>query len=249
MVAGAAAPDAVRLAVAMTALQAGIGATNDLADAAADATGKPAKPIPSGLVSRQQATVVAVAAIAVGIGLTVPSGWGTVAIAVLGVGVGLAYDLRLKGTAWSWLPFALGVPLLAVYAWYGAVGALPGVFAVLVPAAVAAGAALAIGNARADLERDEASGVASIATRLGPEAAWVVQVALFGGIGAVALLSAGLSGATSAEGLLVGLAALVPLIAAIGSHGLSPAGRERAWEAEAIGVAALGVAWLWVALA
>jgi hypothetical protein len=39
------------------------------------------------------------------------------------------------------------------------------------------------------------------------------------------------------------------LIAAIASRGLSPVGRERAWEAEAVGVAVLGVAWLWVALA
>jgi 4-hydroxybenzoate polyprenyltransferase len=233
----------------MTALQAGIGATNDFSDAPADATGKPGKPIPSGLVSRRAALMIAVAAVALGIGLSVPSGWGTVAIAVLGLGVGLAYDLRLKGTAWSWLPFALGLPLLAVYAWYGAVGALPAAFAVLVPAAVAAGAALAIGNARADLERDEASGVASIATRLGSEAAWVVQVVLFGGIAAAAMLSAGLSGATSAQSLLVGLVALVPLIAAAASRRLTPAGRERAWEAEAVGIAVLGVAWLWVALA
>ena len=30
-----------------------------------------------------------------------------------------------KGTAWSWLPFAVGIPLLPVYGWLGAAGALP----------------------------------------------------------------------------------------------------------------------------
>ena len=170
----------------MTALQAGIGTVNDIVDAGADALGKPAKPIPSGLVSARLATVLAVAAFALGLGLSAPSGWGTVGIAVGGVAVGLAYDLRLKGTALSWLPFAIGLPLLPVYAWYGAAGTLPPEFAILVPAAVAAGAALAIGNARADLERDTASGVASIATALGSRRAWMVQVAIMAAVGAVA---------------------------------------------------------------
>ena len=31
------------------------------------------------------------------------------------IAIGLAYDLRLKGTAWSWLPFAVGIPILPVY--------------------------------------------------------------------------------------------------------------------------------------
>jgi 4-hydroxybenzoate polyprenyltransferase len=239
----------VRLAVAMTALQAGIGATNDLADAPADATAKPAKPVPAGLVSRRAATTVAVVAIALGMGLSVPSGWGTVAIASAGLGVGLAYDLRLKGTAWSWLPFAVGLPLLPVYAWLGAVGSLPAAFGVLVPAAIAAGAALAIGNARADLERDVAGGVVSIATALGAGAAWALQVALLVAVGLAAVVSTAVSGAPTSQIVLVGAAALVPTLAAIGSRGLSPAGRERAWEAAAVGVAAMGVAWLWVALA
>ena len=38
------------------------------------------------------------------------------------LGVGLLYDLRLRGTALSWFPFAVGIPLLPVYAWLGATG-------------------------------------------------------------------------------------------------------------------------------
>ena len=249
VIAGAAVPDALRLGVAMTALQAGIGAVNDVRDAPADAAGKPAKPIPSGLVARRPALAVAVAAIAVGIGLSIPSGWGTVAIALAGLGVGLAYDLWLKGTAWSWLPFAVGIPLLPVYAWYGGTGSLPPAFALLVPAAVAAGAALAIGNARADAERDAASGVESIATALGTRRAWVTQVSILAAVGAVAVASAAIVGATSAQLALVAGAALVTLVATILSRDASASARERAWEIEAVGIAALGVSWLWVALA
>ena len=249
LVAGAAVPDAARLGVAMTALQVAIGSVNDLHDAPADAVAKRAKPIPSGLVPPGAAALLAVVAAAVGIGLSVPSGWGTVAIALAGLGVGLAYDLRLKGTAWSWLPFAIGIPLLPVYAWYGATGALPAAFAVLVPAAVATGAALAIGNARADAERDGASGVASIAIALGPSRAWAVQVAILAAVGVVAIGSAVAAGASVGQLALIGGAALVPTLAAAASRGLRPAALERAWEVEAIGVAGLAVAWLWVAVA
>jgi 4-hydroxybenzoate polyprenyltransferase len=241
--------DALRLGVAMTLLQAGIGTVNDLADAAADATGKPAKPIPSGLVPRGLAVAIAVGALAVGLALSAASGWGTAAIGLAGAGVGLAYDLRLKGTAWSWLPFAVGLPLLPVYAWYGATGTLPAAFAVLLPAAVAAGAALAIGNARADLERDGAAGVASVATALGSFGSWAVQAALFAAIGVVAAASLVARGAPLGQVGLVALASLIPVVATLLSRDLSPAGRERAWEAEAVGVAILAVAWLWVALA
>ena len=247
--AGASAADAARLGVAMTSLQLAIGSVNDLHDAPADAVAKRAKPIPSGLVPPRAAVLLAVVAAVVGIGLSVPSGWGTVAIALTGLGVGLAYDLWLKGTAWSWLPFAIGLPLLPVYAWYGAAGSLPTAFAVLVPAAVAAGAALAIGNARADAERDAASGVASIAIALGPSRAWVIQVVILAAVGLVAVGSAFVAGASVGQLVLIGGAALLPMLAAVASRNLGPSALERAWEVEAIGVAAAAIMWLWVAVA
>jgi 4-hydroxybenzoate polyprenyltransferase len=233
----------------MTALQAGIGVVNDVVDAPADAVAKPAKPIPAGLVSRAAAMGLAAAAMLLGLGLSAGSGWGTVLIALAILAVGLAYDLRLKGTAWSWLPFAVGIPILPVYAWYGAVGTVPAEFGVLIPAAVAAGAALAIGNARADLERDAASGVASIATRLGQRAAWAWQVVLFVAIAVAAVVSVAAWGGGAGGVALVAAAGLVPVLAAAAARDAGPGGRERAWEVEAIGVAVLAVAWLWVALA
>jgi 4-hydroxybenzoate polyprenyltransferase len=233
----------------MTSLQAAIGAWNDITDAPADAIGKPAKPIPSGIVSVRAAAGLGAVAGAIGIGLSWISGWGTVTIALAGLAIGAAYDLRLKGTAWSWLPFALGIPLLPVYAWYGATGGLPPAFAILIPAAVGAGAALAIGNARADAERDAASGVASIATALGPGRAWALQLGILAAVGGVAVVSAAVAGAAPGQLALIVGAALVPVLAAVTSRDVTPAARERAWEVEAVGVAALGVAWLWVALA
>jgi len=249
LVAGALPVDALRLGVAMTSIQIAIGGVNDLVDAPADAIAKPAKPIPSGLVPARAARLLAMIAVGVAVVLSIPSGWGTVALGLVCLAVGLTYDLALKGTAWSWLPFAVGIPLLPVFAWYGAVGMLPAPFAVLIPTAVAAGAALAIGNAIADLERDEASGVTSIATALGAERAWRAQVVLLIAVGLAALVSAAVLRATLAQLAIVALAAVLPVAAAVAGRGRSPGGRERAWEAEAIGVALLAVAWIWVAIA
>ena len=58
-----------------------------------------------------------------GIGLALGSGLGrpcSSRVVVLAIGYG--YDLRFKGTAWSWLPFAVGIPLLPVFGWVGATG-------------------------------------------------------------------------------------------------------------------------------
>lgn len=228
----------------MVALQASIGALNDLVDAPTDAGRKAGKPIPAGLVPVGAArTVVAIAA-GLGLLLTVPSGPAVVAIAGAGLGIGYGYDLLAKGTPWSWLPFALGVPLLPVFGWYGTVGRLPSAFALLLAAAVAAGAALAIANARADIERDAAAGVESVATRLGAGRAWAVQAALLAIVVLVAIGSLWVRGASP-----FWVAATVGATTVIASglswgRGASPARRQRAWEVEAVGVALLAAAWL-----
>jgi 4-hydroxybenzoate polyprenyltransferase len=163
--------------------------------------------------------------------------------------IGLAYDLRLKGTALSWLPFAVGIPILPVFGWLGAAGGLPSAFAVLVPAAMLAGAALAIANGLADLERDRAAGVGSIAVALGREQAWAVQAVLVLVVVGAAVASAALLGERGGSSIVVAVAALVPLAGAGYGRSGGPGRRERAWEVEAVGIAALGLAWTWAVLA
>lgn len=235
-----------RLGVSMVALQASIGALNDLIDAPADAGHKLGKPIPSGVVSAPIAHVVVALGAGVGLALAVPSGPWLLATAILILVVGYGYDLVGKGTRWSWVPFAVGIPLLPVFAWLGAVGRLPWVFGMLVPAAIVAGAALAIANARADIERDVAAGQTSVATWLGLDRAWRVSTGLLLGVVAVALGTLGLR-ATPLGAWLAAAAATgvigVGLIWASGSRA-TPARRERAWQLEAIGVALLAGAWL-----
>jgi len=244
IVAGGDALTAVRLGVAMTALQVSIGALNDVVDAPRDAGYKPGKPIPVGLVSPELARAVIAAGAVMGLALAAPSGLSTIVVAVVGLAIGYGYDLALKGTAGSWVPFAIGIPLLPVFGWLGTTGSLPRSFLVLLPLAVVAAVALAIANARADAERDAAAGIESVALRLGVDRAWAVNAALL-------VLVVGTACAT----LVVRGAPLGPLGAAVGAGIVIASGvivgrghddrrLERAWEVQAVGVGLLAAAWL-----
>jgi 4-hydroxybenzoate polyprenyltransferase len=214
-------------------------------DAPRDAGHKPGKPIPAGTVSPGMATGVSVGAFALGVGLSAAATGASGAIlALVVIAIGLTYDLRLKGTAWSWLPFAVGIPVLPVFGWLGAAGTLPPAFLVLVPAAVAAGAALAIGNALVDVDRDRAAGAGSVALALGQHKASAVHVALVLAVALAAVVSVGWLEGSILESAVIALVALVPVVAALTARSGGPSRRERAWELEAIGVAVLGIAWV-----
>ena len=243
-VAGAGPSTALRLAIAMTALQASIGSLNDVVDAPQDAGHKPGKPIPAGLVSAAIARVVVIAAAVLGLLFSVPSGAWTLVLAAVVVAIGYAYDLVFKGSAWSWVPFAVGIPLLPVFGWLGTAGMLPPFFVVLLPVAVVAGTGLAIANARADLDRDTAAGVDSVAVRLGFERAWTVEALLLVAVVGAAIVTLAVEGAPAgAVAIALGAGGLVALGVLIGRRGDS-ARIERAWQLQAIGVGLLAAAWL-----
>lgn len=244
LVAGGSPFRAMVLGAGMTCLQFGIGAVNDLVDAPTDAHSKPGKPIPAGLVRGGTARVVAALAFAGGLVLSALSGPLTLLVAVLVSGVGLTYDLVLKGTSWSWTAFAIGIPLLPVYAWIGATGTLPIAFSILLPAAVAAGVALAVANGLVDLEGDRAAGVESIVVRLGRERAVRASRLLHGGVAVTALLGlAAFGGRGLALAVVAAGIALVQFGIAF-SASIDVARRERGWELEAVGVGLLAVGWL-----
>jgi 4-hydroxybenzoate polyprenyltransferase len=241
---------ALGLGLAMIALQAGIGATNDLVDAPRDAGHKPGKPIPAGLVSPPAAALLAVACFGTGVALAgLVAGLAGIGLAAVVIAIGLTYDLRLKGTAWSWLPFAVGIPVLPIFGWFGASGELPAAFVALVPAAVLAGAAMAIANSLVDVERDRAAGSSSIALALGPAFAGRIQLVLLVLVGVAAVATVGPLGGSVAGGVVVALAAVIPIVAAAAGNGGGAQRRERAWEVGAVGLAVLGLAWLVAVLA
>jgi 4-hydroxybenzoate polyprenyltransferase len=249
-IAGAAPEVALRLGGSMLALQASIGALNDALDAGIDSGRKPGKPIPRGLATSTEATGIAVLALVAGLALSAPSGLPTLLVALAGVGCGYAYDVGLGRTALSWLPLVVALPLLPIHAWLGATGSLPPGLATLAPAAILAGASLAIANGIVDAERDLAGGRPTIVVRLGRSRAWLVHGALAVGLASVAVVGAPRGGTTPvlgglavgeiAIGLGLGLVAVGAAVLRRPEAGL----RERGWELEAIGVGLVGVGWL-----
>ena len=234
---------AVLLAVSMTAFQFAIGALNDIVDAPADAGRVPPKPIPGGFVTIRAARAVGVAAALVGLALSAIVDQRLVLLGVVVLAIGAAYDLAAKGTPWSWLPFAVGIPLLPVYGWFGATGSLPDWFAVLIPMTVVGGTALAIANARADLDADRASGTESVATRLGADRSWWTGVVLMVAAVGIGLGFIGRPGWTLATWLLVAAGIAMVAVGLFVGRG-DGAARRRAWELQAIGAALAATGWV-----
>ena len=228
----------------MTLLQFAIGALNDIIDAPADAGRRPPKAIPAGLVTILQARILVVACAVVGLALALASGPAVLLIAVVVLGIGFGYDAAAKGTPWSWLPFAVGIPLLPVYGWLGVTGSLPRAFDVLLPMAFLAGAALALANARSDLEADIRSGTRSVATALGAERSWWMGAALLAAATALGLVVMRPSGWMPGTIGLVAAGTGIVLLGLLVGRAEAAATRRRAWELQAIGAAIAGAGWV-----
>jgi 4-hydroxybenzoate polyprenyltransferase len=248
LVAGGGVLRALVLGLAMTFLQFSIGAFNDVVDAPSDADRKPGKPIPEGLVRRRDAALLALGCAGTGLLLSLVGGQSLVTVAVIGLVIGAAYDLFAKGTSLSWLPLAMGIPLLPIFGWYGATGTIPGLFVVLLPASANAGAALAIANALVDMERDIGAGKGSVAVALGPRLASRIVLGLHLVVATLVTLTAWYSGAPGGWVLAVVGCSLVPLGGAVlgilGAFREGTSLREFAWEAQAVGTGLLAVAFL-----
>ena len=106
---------------------------------------------------------------------------------------------------------------------------------------------MAVANALPDLERDEASGVRTVATALGLDRAWRVDAALQSVVAGLALLTLLLVGggrpdirAVAIIGWsIVGLGAGVIL-----SGRREVSDRQRGWEVQAVALGALGAGWV-----
>jgi 4-hydroxybenzoate polyprenyltransferase len=241
LLAGATGARAVLLGIAMLAIQLSIGAFNDILDAPADAIAGRSKPLVDGRIRPRAALAVAVGAGSAGLALAALAGPATALVALAGYGIGLAYDFRLKASAWSWLPYAMGIPLVPVFAWVGATGDLPLPIVALAGLGVLAGTALAIANSLADAERDAASLTATIATTLGHRRAIRLGALLNAAVAGIATVSA-VALAGWIPGTWVTCAGAATLATGVGMGLL---GRlQRAWEVQALGLGILAAGWV-----
>lgn len=157
---------AVPLAVAIVGSQAAIGIANDLADRALDHATKQGKPLAAGLVSPPTAGVLLALALALAASGAVLFGPRSLGLVALGTGLGLAYDLWLKRTAYSWLPYVLAIPLEPIWVW-AALGRFTPRLLWLYPIGSALLLALHLANALADWQGDSTAGVTGLVQRLG----------------------------------------------------------------------------------
>jgi 4-hydroxybenzoate polyprenyltransferase len=215
VVAGDGAGTAVLLTLAVLAGQLSIGWSNDRLDAHRDrAVGRTDKPIAAGALSPRVADAAVVTALVALVALSSTLGWPAALLNVATVASGWSYNLGLKGTWLSAVPYAFSF------------GALPGVATLAAPGhpgpalwAVATGGLLGIAanltNALPDLAEDRATGVVGLPHRIGARASLAVAAALL--VAATVVVAFGPPGAPSAlrwTGLGVVLAAVAVTVPA-----------------------------------
>lgn len=171
MLAVAATLDALSVVLVVLAVLAGqlvIGWSNDLLDARRDTqVGRTDKPLATGELSPRSVRGALAAATLAAAALSLALGWraGLCHLALV-VGAGLAYNLRLKATAWSWLPYAVAFGSLpAVVTLAQDRSALPPWPVLLAGALLGVGAHLV--NVLPDLDDDAATGIRGLPHRLG----------------------------------------------------------------------------------
>lgn len=198
----------VVLGLGMLCFQFSIGAANDATDAALDREAKPWKPLARGAVTHRQATVTA--AMLAGAGLLVTAGLDFAPWLVGGAGLacGLAYDLGLKRSRLSWLPWSLALPLVPAWVWL-AVGAWSPLLWWVFPIGAMLGTAVYFANQAPDVPADRRQAVRGLAQRAGAGPSGRLAIASLGAgasAAAVVLIGAGQPGramACAAAGTVV----------------------------------------------
>lgn len=182
-------PAAILVVSGVLAGQLTIGWGNDLVDQQRDrAVRRRDKPLAMGEIApalvRRSLLVAGAACVA----LSFLAGWRSGAVHLLaGVASGHAYNLGLKATAWSWLPYAVAFGTLpAVVTLAGRSPQLPPGW--MVATAALLGLAAHVLNALPDLAADTVTGVRGLPHRLGPTASRVVAAVLLVAGSAVAVL-------------------------------------------------------------
>ncbi len=223
----------VLITATVLAGQLSIGWSNDLIDAARDrSVGRADKPLATGELSTTTARLACVLAVLATVVLSLSCGLVAGLLHLGCVAAGWAYNLGLKATVLSWLPYAVafgGYPIVVTLAEPGA-GPPPW----FVPAA---GALLGVGahlvNVLPDLADDEATGVRGLPHRLGHRRASLLAVANLAA--ATVLLAFGVVDAVPGAVLALMLATVAVLV------GLTLVTRGRMPFRAAIGIALVDV--------
>jgi 4-hydroxybenzoate polyprenyltransferase len=210
---------ALLLATLSTAAsQLSVGWSNDYLDRDEDrAAIRLEKPLVAGRVAPATLWVGAWIAAAVCLGSAALLGPGPAAAMAAALAAAWGYNLGLKRTPLSWLPYAVAFGLAPVFVWLAADGRFPPAW---VPAVTAAlGIAGHLTNVLPDLERDRAVRARGLPHLLGPTASLISASVLLGGITALILARAGrLSPWAVAAGSGAAVFAIAVVVAGLGGR-------------------------------
>lgn len=143
---------------------------NHYCDRDLDARARPWRALPRGLISPRTALGASLVLLAGGLLAALPLGVDVLALVALGTGAGFAYSAGPKRTLWSWAPYWVALPTLAVCAFVVAGRVEPQLWLAYVIGAPLV-VAVHLVDALADLEADAALGVRGLAQRLGRQRA------------------------------------------------------------------------------
>ena len=176
------------LVLAVFVGQLSIGWSNDAIDAARDrATARTDKPVASGAVSTRAVGIAAAVALLAAVPLSLALGWRSGLAALTVVACGWLYNLGLKGTVLSFVPYAIAFGILPAVAtlalpepqW-------PAAWAMIAGALFGVSAHLA--NVLPDLDDDLETGVRGLPHRIGARATAVACPVLLGAASLVILI-------------------------------------------------------------
>ena len=193
------------IALAMLLGQVSVGLSNDWIDAARDAAvGRRDKPIARGWVGVGTVRAASVVTLLLAVLLTLPLGWRATAVHVVFIASAWSYNLWLKRTPLSVLPFVVSFGLLPALV---TLSGLPPVLAQ--PWALGAGALLGVAahfaNVLPDLDDDRATGIVGLPHRLGRRASGAVIAGSLAAASLLVVLAPGHPGAAQWLGLAVAL--------------------------------------------
>lgn len=225
VVAGLSPGRVVLVASAVLAGQLSVGWCNDLVDESRDrAVGRGDKPVAAGEVSSRAVRAACTASVVAVVALSFACGTGAGVVHLLCVASAWAYNLRLKATVWSWVPYALSFGGLVVFVWLaGQPPALPPWWMPVAAGLLGVGAHLL--NVLPDLDDDARTGVRGLPHRIGARALPRVATAVLLAASVVVVVGAGPARPSSVMVLaVVGVLALValagpgrlPFLAAVG---------------------------------
>lgn len=205
--------------LAVLAGQLSIGLSNDYLDRAADlAAGRRDKPVAAGRVPARLVAAAAVVTLACSACFSLASGWRAGLVQLATVAAGWIYNLGLKRTVWSVVPFIPGFGLFPAFVTLGLPGhPWPAWWATTAGALLGMGAHFA--NVLPDLPADLATGVRGLPQRLGGRVSRVVAGMLLGAATAVLTAAPGLASPLRWAGAgVAAVAAGTGVVSAVAGH-------------------------------